>query len=113
MGLIAFLKSRFGRKKEKKENDEMMTLSTDTSGFVPPETRFTEEYKDFLASQDAIASVKRENDNICEGECPESRSLSENVETAPGDIAVSENTESASGDVAVSENAEETADIQE
>ena len=87
MGLIAFLKSRFGRKKEKKENDEVMTLSTDTSGFVPPETRFTEEYKDFLASQDAtsqdaIASVKRENENICEDECKEYKSVSEKTEDA-------------------------------
>ena len=105
MGLIAFLKSRFGRKKEKKENDEVMTLSTNTSGFVPPETRFTEEYKDFLASQDAtsqdatsqdaIASVKRENENICEDECKEYKSVSEKTETAPGDSELSENTEDA------------------
>ncbi len=92
-----------------------MTLSTDTSGFVPPETRFTEEYKDFLASQDAtsqdatsqdatsqdatsqdaIASVKRENENICEDECTEYKSVSEKTETAPGDSELSENTEDA------------------
>ncbi len=64
MGLISFLKSKFKRRKKESvsENDLVMTLDKkDTAAFTPPETRYTEEYKEFLASQDLIS---RETDKI-------------------------------------------------
>ena len=55
MGLIAFLKSKFGKNKEEKktENDVVMTLKADPADIDPPETRFTEEYREFLETQEA------------------------------------------------------------
>ena len=62
MGLIAFLKSKFGKNKEEKktENDVVMTLKADPADIDPPETRFTEEYKDFLQSQENVVTLTRE-----------------------------------------------------
>ena len=62
MGLIAFLKSKFGKDKEEKktENDVVMTLKADPADIDPPETRFTEEYKDFLESQENVVTLTRE-----------------------------------------------------
>ena len=62
MGLIAFLKSKFGKNKEEKktENDVVMTLKADPADIDPPETRFTEEYKDFLESQENVVTLTRE-----------------------------------------------------
>ncbi len=55
MGLFDFLK----RKKDtdeaarRDEADGLLSLDADLSGIDPPETRFTQEYQDFLASQEA------------------------------------------------------------
>ena len=52
MGLFDFLK----RKKKPQETapEELIDIgSADLSGIEPPETRYTQEYRDFLASQEA------------------------------------------------------------
>ena len=55
MGLFDFLK----RKKKTEcdpaqETEELLDVSqADLSGFEPPETRYTQEYRDFLAEQEA------------------------------------------------------------
>ena len=50
MGLLDFLKS----KKRKKESGEVLSLGdVDSLEIDPPETRYTQEYRDFLASREA------------------------------------------------------------
>ncbi len=56
MGLFDFLRSRKKKRKALSENvtNGLQSLDdADLSGIVPPETRFTEEYREFLASQEA------------------------------------------------------------
>lgn len=60
MGFFDFLKKK---KKEEPAPDAVTALNTDMlEGIEPPETRYTREYKDFLASQ--------EQEERC-GEAPE------------------------------------------
>ena len=58
MGWFDFLKSR--KKKNEsapKSETELVGLdNADLSGIEPPETRFTEEYREFLEEQDAAGS---------------------------------------------------------
>ena len=50
MGFFDFLKKK---KKEEPAPDAVAALNTDMlEGIEPPETRYTREYKDFLASQE-------------------------------------------------------------
>ena len=63
MGLFDAFKNR---KKKATENpagseaDALLTLDgADLSGIEPPETRYTQEYQDFLASQEAAAETDR------------------------------------------------------
>ena len=55
MGLFDFLKSK-KKKNEAKEENETAGLAglddADLSGLEPPETRYTEEYREFLASME-------------------------------------------------------------
>ena len=54
MGLFDFLKKK--KKKEEPAPDAVAALNTDMlEGIEPPETRYTQEYKDFLASQEQEA----------------------------------------------------------
>ena len=54
MGLFAFLKRKFGKKKDAPETEPRMELTgVDLSGAEPLETRYTQEYRDFLARQEA------------------------------------------------------------
>ncbi len=61
MGLFDFLKSKKKRRKKAagSEADGVMRLdAVDLSGTEPIETRYTQEYQDFLASQEAAAKEK-------------------------------------------------------
>ena len=56
MGLFDFLKSKKKKKGAVVEIDESELLElndAELSGIEPPETRYTQEYRDFLASQEA------------------------------------------------------------
>ena len=56
MGLFDFLKSKKKKDEAAAENEPGGVTELDTSelaGIDPPETRYTQEYRDFLASQEA------------------------------------------------------------
>ena len=56
MGLFDFLKSKKKKDEAAAENEPGGVTELDTSelaGIDPPETRYTQEYQDFLASQEA------------------------------------------------------------
>ncbi len=55
MGLFDFLKSKKkkGETVPETEGGELLELGGDPAGIDPPETRYTQEYQDFLASREA------------------------------------------------------------
>lgn len=51
MGFFDFLKSK--KKKAEAEKAEVLGLEVDPADIDPPETRYTEEYREFLEAQEA------------------------------------------------------------
>ena len=79
MGLFAFLKRKFGKKKDAPETEPRMELTgVDLSGAEPLETRYTQEYRDFLARQEAERASGRVPGD---GGAPEAPAAEEKPET--------------------------------
>ncbi len=60
MGFFDFLKPKKKKKSETAADaaaDAVMELEVDPADIDPPETRYTQEYRDFLASQEAEEAV--------------------------------------------------------
>ena len=62
-----FFRSRKKKKAAAAEAAEVMELDVDPAGIEPPVTRFTEEYREFLASQETA----EETGIPAREECPE------------------------------------------
>ena len=59
MGLFDFLKRK--KKEKKAAPDKVLSLDdVDPSAIDPPETRYTQEYQDFLAAQEASSLPRGE-----------------------------------------------------
>ena len=56
MGLFDFLKKKKGKESPENEKGEVTALDFDPGEIDPPETRYTQEYADFLASREAAPS---------------------------------------------------------
>lgn len=69
MGFFDFLKSK--KKKAEAEKAEVLGLEVDPADIDPPETRYTEEYREFLEAQEAGELPEEENAPCAEGASPE------------------------------------------
>ncbi len=69
MGFFDFLKSK--KKKAEAEKAEVLGLEVDPADIDPPETRYTEEYQEFLEAQEAGELPEEENAPCAEGASPE------------------------------------------
>lgn len=69
MGFFDFLKSK--KKKAEAEKAEVLGLEVDPADIDPPETRYTEEYREFLETQEAGELPEEENAPCAEGASPE------------------------------------------
>ena len=52
MGFFDFLKSKKKKAEAEAEKAEVLGLEVDPAGIDPPETRYTEEYREFLETQE-------------------------------------------------------------
>ena len=72
MGLFDFLRSKKKRKKKAAESEAESTMrldGVDLSGVEPTETRYTQEYQDYLAQQEAERTASRYPAVSPEGVC--------------------------------------------
>ena len=75
MGFFDFLKSKKKKAAAEAEKAEVLELEVDAAGIDPPETRYTEEYREFLENREAAernaALTDEENAPCAEGASPE------------------------------------------
>ena len=75
MGLFSFLKRKKKKPAPETEPEELLPLDeAGLEGIDPPETRYTQEYQDFLASQEAgenAGELPEEDRELPEEELPE------------------------------------------
>ena len=75
MGFFDFLKSKKKKAEAEAEKAEVLGLEVDPADIDPPETRYTEEYREFLETQEAGERSgelpEEENTPCAEGASPE------------------------------------------
>ena len=75
MGFFDFLKSKKKKAEAEVEKAEVLGLEADPADIDPPETRYTEEYREFLETQEAGERSgelpEEENAPCAEGASPE------------------------------------------
>ena len=75
MGFFDFLKSKKKKAEAEAEKAEVLPLEMDPADIDPPETRYTEEYREFLETQEAGERSgelpEEENAPCAEGASPE------------------------------------------